>query len=260
MKKILYANGDSFVFGLECLGDKDWTPGNRDLAFPKYIGDALGCEQYINNAYAGATNDFIFRRTILDLKKLEESGTDPKDVFVVIGVTSLHRIEIDGNSWMHSIRDLKTTDGTPLVQSVYLREYEDHKTIFLTPTNYIEAYTTFGRKVDPLETIITFCARFLWTEPVQLESQEAKITCLHEILKAKGYDHIFVNTVCPLERTTSLDLDCKNFYKLNTDSFFHYGVENFPSEHREHNHFSPIPHQEYAKKLINYIEENGLAK
>lgn len=258
MKKILYTNGDSFIFGLECLGDGDWTLENRDLAFPKYIGNSLGCETYINNAYAGANNDFIFKHTILDLKKLEESGVDPKDVFVVIGVTSLHRIEIDGNTWLKHIEGLTNKNGTPLAESVFLREYHDHKTVFLTPSNYIEAYDSRKNQIDPMTPIMMFCAKYLWTEPVQLESQEARLIALHEILKAKGYDHIFVNTVCPLEGTTHIDVNCKNFYNISTDSFFSYGYVNFPSEHRQDNHFSVIPHQEYAKKLIDYIKEHNL--
>ena len=64
--KILYANGDSFVFGMECIVDGNQHESNKELAFPKHIANKLNCETYINNAYNGATNEFIFRTTIFD--------------------------------------------------------------------------------------------------------------------------------------------------------------------------------------------------
>ena len=63
----LYANGDSFVFGMECLEDASTLELNKEYAFPKQLAKRLDCPTYINNAYNGATNDFIFRNTIFDL-------------------------------------------------------------------------------------------------------------------------------------------------------------------------------------------------
>jgi hypothetical protein len=76
-------------------------------AFPKIIGDNLGVSTYINNSYNGATNDFIFKNTIIDLKNLENQGHRPEDIFVVIGITSLHRTEIDADSWVGNPADLR---------------------------------------------------------------------------------------------------------------------------------------------------------
>ena len=64
---VLYANGDSFVFGMECIKDFDRAEENKELAFPKHVAGGLGCSTYINNAYNGATNEFIFRNTILSV-------------------------------------------------------------------------------------------------------------------------------------------------------------------------------------------------
>ena len=91
MTKILYANGDSFIAGMECLGHGDRTSENKEFAFPKHVAVNLSCEQYINNAYPGATNEFIFRRAILDLQELERNGTAPADVFSSPGKPELER-------------------------------------------------------------------------------------------------------------------------------------------------------------------------
>ena len=105
MSKILYACGDSFMFGMECLGDKSKTQANKQLAFPKYLSDMLNCDQYINNSICGATNEFIFRQTVLDLINFEKQGINPNEVFVVVGITTLHRIEIDGERFYEPIVD-----------------------------------------------------------------------------------------------------------------------------------------------------------
>ena len=100
MKKLLYTIGDSFVYGMECLGDRDRSLANKNFAFPKYIADSLGCEIYINNSYPGAPNSFIFKQAVFDILNLENIVKNPKDVFVVIGITSLHRIEVSPDFWL----------------------------------------------------------------------------------------------------------------------------------------------------------------
>ncbi len=257
MTKILYANGDSFVFGMECIPDQPCHEDSKLLAFPKYLSDMLGATTYINNAYNGATNDFIFRNTIFDLKKLEQQGHDPRDIFVVIGITSLHRTEIDAVGW---------TGGGPeldkIVDTMELRgfvgtpaSYKKFKTIFVNP-NFSLDLKIDGKIYSLDEDVVNFCARFLWTDNVQLRSQEAKLLALDELLTMKGYKHIFVNTVYPFLETEVLDPESKNFYKLLTDSFWGYGASNFPKEHLQYNHFSTIPHKAYAEILYDYIKNN----
>lgn len=259
MKKILYANGDSFVFGMECIEEQPTAEESKQLAFPKYLGDYLGAETYINNSYNGATNEFIFRNTIFDLKKLEQQGHDPKDIFVVIGITSLHRIEIDAENWtgggeaLDEILDFMQKDGF----AGYPASYRTHKTFFVNP-NFSLNLKIRGRIYSLDDHVKEFCTTFLWTDNVQLASQDARILALHELLTLKGYKHIFVNTVHTLPAKTTVDLTCKNFYKLDSETFWQFGTENFPDEHRTHNHFSTIPHREYAKILFEYIQKNIL--
>jgi hypothetical protein len=259
MTKILYANGDSFVFGMECIPNQPCHEDSKMLAFPKYLGDKLGATTYINNAYNGATNDFIFKNTIIDLKKLEQQGYDPQDIFVVIGITSLHRTEIDAIGW---------TGGGPELDNIIATmesngfvgtpsAYKEFKTIFVNP-NFSLNLKLDGKIYSLDDDVVDFCARFLWTDNVQLKSQEAKLIALNELLTLKGYKHIFVNTVYPFLETEILDPKCKNFYKLLDESFWGYGASNFPTEHLQYNHFSTIPHKAYADILYEYIQKNLL--
>jgi len=256
MKKILYANGDSFTFGMECLGDFDRTLANRDFAFPKHIGDYLNCDQYINNAYNGASNDHIFKRTIVDLLELERQGVDPRDVFVIVGWSSLHRIEIDGSRWLEQIPDFMAGDLKN--DPSWPREYTDFGVIFANPGSGIRL--TVGDKVISVDRdIIPFCTHFLWTDVVQIETQEARIIALHELLKAKGYDHVFASMCHPFLKTRNIDSENKNFYNITTSSFYDFAIVNYPTELRKHNHFTTVVHEKYAEKLFEYITKNCIS-
>ena len=258
MKKIIYANGDSFVFGMGCLGHDNRTQENKELAFPKYLANLLGSDQCINNSLCGATNEFIFRNTLFDLQELEKSGTSPQDVFVVIGITSLHRIEIDAINWWETISGYKhTLEFTESELFKFPAEFKKHGTVFVNPSAQLTMHSPNGlQKVE--DAVYPWAVTFLWTERVQLESQEARIIALHEYLKLKGYAHIFVNTVYPLERTKHIDLTCKNFYNLDTTSFRQFGEDNYPNEIRNCGHFSTVPHEKYAQKLFEYIQQNKI--
>lgn len=248
--KTLYANGDSFVFGMECLDHGNKEEHNKELAFPKHVAVALNCETYINNAYNGATNEFIFRNTIFDLLELEASGVDPADVFVLIGWTSLYRIEIDGQSWFDSIPGFKQNEAWLLTNPDAPVEYRDNKTLFLNPTAG-HVTTANGTKYDTHDTLLPFCVNYLWTDRLQVPTFEAKVLALHEFLKSKGYKHVFVNT-CNIVETPKFD-SIPNYYQATTNCFHHWAARDFETEVRNHNHFSPIPHKEYGKKLVDFI-------
>jgi hypothetical protein len=258
MKKVTYANGDSFVFGMSCLGDDDRTQENKELAFPKYLADLLKSDKCINNSYCGATNEFTFKNTIFDLQELEKSGVSPNDVFVIIGITSLHRIEIDAINWWESLAPYgsKLEFSETQIHS-FTPEFKKYGTLFVNPSAQLTMHSPNGSQTVQ-EAVYPWAVTFLWTERIQLESQEARIIALHEYLKSKGYAHIFVNTVCPLERTKYIDLTCKNFYNLDTASFRQFGWDDYPTELRNCGHFSAVPHEKYAQKLFEYIQQNKI--
>lgn len=179
---ILYSNGDSFVFGMECLADFSTEEHNKEYAFAKQLADHLNCKKYVNNAYNGATNDFIFRNTIFDLLELEKSGVPPSDVFVLIGWTALHRLEIAGENWYNKIpgweenkRDLSWCNVT---------EFKDFGTLFVNPSSKVVVDTPHGSH-DTNKAIIPFCVDYLWHDYLQISQQEARIISLHEFLKSR---------------------------------------------------------------------------
>ena len=252
---VLYANGDSFVFGMECIKDFDRAEENKELAFPKHVAGGLECNTYINNAYNGATNEFIFRNTIFDLLELEKQGTKPDDVFVLIGWTSLHRFEINGEAWYNTIPEYRA-DPTGIENKDVNPEFVDFKSLFVNPSSNTSVVTPTV-KYNTDHNVLPFCVDFVWHDCLQIPQQQARILALHGFLKSRGYRHLFVNAVDSFESGTVYG-DTLNFYKLSNESFFKWALEMYPSEHRANNHFSPIPHAEYGKLLLDYIVKNKL--
>ena len=251
--------GDSFVAGMECLGDGDRSPENKELSFPKHVAVNLSCEKYINNAYCGATNEYIFRRAILDLQEIERSGVDPADVFVLIGFTALHRIEVDGDRLFEGYYDLT---NKPIIPSNKMftpappEEFFDHNTVFINPGQLLVAKTRLGRVVNIAKDVYPFCTKYLWTDPVQKPSQEARVYALHTFLKLKGYKHVILST-CSDEITFH---NTVNFFNPPPDlrSFYEYALTFYPEEIRKQNHCGPLPHAMYANELIEHIRNNIL--
>lgn len=253
--KTLYANGDSFVFGMECIEDSSQLEHNKELAFPKTIANNLNCNTYINNAYNGATNEFIFRTTIFDLLELEKQGVNPNNVFVVIGWTSLHRFEIEGKLWYQK----RSPDIDPLVDVSGIEdraEYLDYQTLFVNP-NYHTTLFEYGSIYSTENDVVPFCVDYIWHDHMQNPQHEARLLALHGFLTVKGYKHIFINT-CGNYEFKILDTSVKNFYKLDTESFYDWSRINYKDQIRKHNHFSTIPHAAYGDMLFDYIVKNSI--
>lgn len=250
----LYANGDSFVYGMECLSDDDRSPENKKLSFPYHLKEELGFEEYINNAYNGATNEFIFRRTIIDLMELESKGINPQDIFVVIGWTGLYRTEVNGEIWMNKISTNRSTLNE-LKKYIDAPEYYNFGTFFLNPISG-KGIDYKNRHYDTNNTILPFLVDYVWKESLQLEQQTARLVALNQYLKSKNYKHIFLNTFESFEKI-EVTKTIPEYYE--PDKTFHEWANlNFKSEMRKHNHFSPVPHKEYAKKIAKFIKENKI--
>lgn len=253
---ILYANGDSFVFGMECLDDGSTEERNKEYAFPKQLANRLECNTYINNAYNGATNEFIFRNTIFDLLDLEKRGVDPTTVFVLVGWTSLHRIEIVGDSWYAKIPNYRHNEIHMLTSPDAPGEFKDFKTLFANPSS--ENFVMHNNiRYSTQNDITPFCVDFLWHDHLQSPQQQARIIALHEFLKSRGYRHLFVNT-CSNHEFDLIDSAVPNYYQLADNSFYTWAVANYKQEHRLKNHFSPIPHAAYGDMLFDYVAKNKL--
>lgn len=251
--KTLYANGDSFIFGMEALEDFSRTENNKEYAFAKHVATGLQCDTYINNSYNGATNDFIFRNTIFDLMELEKSGIDPADIFVIIGWTALHRVEFDGTTWFNRIPGFKQNTHK-FVSEDAPEEFKDFGTLFVNPTFGIIVQAA-GKLHDIRKDTESFCVDYLWTDRLQIPQQEARIIALHEFLESRGYKHVFLNTVDKVEYF-NLDVNCVNFYKLNTEAFYNWASTTHSEKQRMASHYGAEVYDEYGKILLNYILEN----
>jgi len=260
MKKTLYTNGDSFIFGMETI-----APGSRDIAckehsFAKHLSRYLNCETYINKSYNGSSNDHIFKRTIFDLNELEKQGHDPKDTFVLIGWSSLSRIEISGEGWLSKIPNWRSVLDyfKETKDPSYPVEFRDFGVVFCNPQSGITLKV--GDKVlDTDNSIVPWAAKYLWDDVLQVPNQEARIIALHELLENRGYAHLFVNTCHPLFNTKNLDFSCKNYYNLDTSSFYDYGCEHYPDQMLIMNHFTEVPHMFYAKKLFKHVQQHNIS-
>jgi hypothetical protein len=245
----LYANGDSFVFGMECMGDGNKSEANKDLAFAQHIAQSLDCEHYINNAYNGATNEFIFRSTILDLIARQQAGHKPEDTFVVIGWTSLHRFEISADGWFNAC-----SDGARLHVDPSISEYADYGTLFVNPhSNVWIAMGSDKPTWDTEQDIAPFLARYVWHDHMQAPQQEVRVIALKSWLEQQGYKYIFLN-MCGDHNTCSLDTG-PGMYKLNTESFYDWSKQHHPTGMMKNNHFGPDVHRAYGAMLVEYIKE-----
>ena len=244
--KTLYCNGDSFVFGMECLGDHSRDEINKEFAFPAHVRTSLGCTTYINNAYNGATNDFIFRTTVADLIELENSGSDPTDVFVLIGWTSLDRSAIDANPF-------------PITKTLNLTEEAvDHGIIFINPGFRANLTLPFDDgTVEIAKKIIPFLVNYIWTEPVLLPTHQAQVACLEEFLKSKGYRYAFVST-CGNYNNFKLLQNSTHWFRPLEKTFAQWAISNHSWNLRAEHHFGTETHTEFGKLLVDYITKNNL--
>ena len=172
---------------------------------------------------------------------------------MVIGWTSLHRIEVDSRGYLDQLPEFLLSKDGPLGQSAP-REHRDHNVVFVNPSWQVE-FNKDGKEINHGKEIVNWCTKYIWRQNLQIPQLEAKIVALHHMLNSLGYDHIFVNTVENLPGTSILDTSCKNFYKLDTDSFFQWAMQNMPEHHRPWNHFSSAAHEKYAHLLYNFMVE-----
>jgi len=254
LNKILYANGDSFVFGMEILGDDSRDSENKNRSFVKKIADSLDMG-YINNSYNSATNEFIFRKTLIDLENLEKAGTAPSDVFVIIGWTALHREEIVGKYLLDYYHG-----GKPYKFRSDSQEYTDFGTFFISPSHSQKMRIVAGGTVQTIDLVgpaVEFCSMCLWDDNFQQEKFESNLLALKTYLEHKGYRYLFINTCSTLGPNKLVNFTDPRFFNFN-QSFFEWGKEHYPKSLMLKNHFNEDVHDEFARLIIDYINQNSL--
>lgn len=252
--KQLYANGDSFVFGMEAIEDGSRDPANKDFSFAKHVAQAFDLD-YINNAYNAATNEFIFRRTILDLEGLLKVS-DATDTFVIVGWTSLFREEIIAKQMFEYF--LKQDANLSIHPDD--QEYHDFGTLFINPNQSHDVEIRknhYLKRFNLSQNITEFCTMYLWDEYFQGQKIQAQIIALHNYLKIKGFRHLFVNCCSTICDQIQIPVDSSVIFNWN-ESFYSWGIKKYPDLIREKNHFHHSVHNEYAKLVVQHITHKQL--
>lgn len=252
--KTLYANGDSFVFGMEAIADSSRDLENKNFSFPKHIAEAYNL-QYLNNAYNSSTNEFIFRRTIFDLEKLLDVS-NAEEIFVLIGWTSLYREEIAAKQMF----EFFIAENNHISVDPNDQEYHNFGTFFINPN---QSHDISLRKNDYVKQfnmsaqIRDFCAMYLWDDQLQTAKLTALMIALHNYLKIKGFKHLFVNCCNSITEPVTFPIDACVIHNWE-ESFYSWGRKKYPNLIREKNHFHHKVHKEYADILLKYINEKKL--
>ena len=252
--KRLYANSDSFVFGMEAIEDDSRHPDNKKYSFANHIATAFDLD-YTNNAYNAATNEFIFRRTIIDLEEFLKTSR-AEDIFVLVGWTSLFRKEIVAQPlFQHLLKQQNTISVNPDDQ-----EYHDFGTFFINPNqshDIVVHKNNYTKHINLSDQITEFCAMYFWEDQLQIQQLSALVIALHNYLKMKGFKHLFVN--CCLSTNQSIDFGIDPTVCFDwEESFYSWGTKKYPHLIRQKNHFHHQVHREYADILIQSINEKKL--
>jgi hypothetical protein len=266
MKKLLYANGDSFTFGMEILGDHSQIPENKNLSYPEELRKLLNIEFGRNEAYCGATNEFIFRKTIQNLLELESLGIDPKDVFVVIGWSSICRTEINAMSWIQNIVKDKMTLAELQQNNLGAKEFDNFGTFFISANAGIIVNWEGITRDNFVPSILEFLVEFMWRDDLEYEKWFVQQESLRGFLNNKGYDFLMLNSTQKFEydkfnrwtKELMETFDTIKYIDPINFSMYDWVKENYPNEEMKFRHPSKKAHSKFAEYLYQYIIDNNI--
>jgi hypothetical protein len=267
MKKILYATGDSFTFGMEILGDNSQTTENKKFAYPAELSRLLNIESFRNEAYCGATNEFIFRKTIENLLEMEASGINPKDVFVVIGWTAICRAEINAVQMTENILQGKMSFEEFKKNSPFGEEFQNFETFFISANSIFVTNQKEKIQFNTAQPIIDFFTEYIWRNDLEYEKWFVQQESLKNLLNNKGYDFLMLNTTQKFELnnfnswTKNLMTTLDSRYIDPTNFSMHDWVKEFyPHETMKFKHPAKKAHQKFAEYIHQYIINNNIIK
>ena len=239
MIKHLYANGDSLTFGQELNPDRKNLPDNFEFTEHKkthcysgLIKAYYGIENYINAAIPGASNDRIFRTTILDVTKLLET-IDPSEIFVVIGMT------------MASRREFFNTD---------LGKYYQYQSQF-NGAEHVKSIDMFWRM---------YTAYYLSAQE-QVERQLIQIISIQNFLKQNKVPYLITTALSSVDTELYYAEELKYEYlkkQIDSKRFMENSFVGMAAHYNlpcgKGRHPLEEAHSVWANLLIRHIDENGL--
>lgn len=259
MFNLLYACGDSFTSGMEILEDKSLAEENKAHAYPMHITDLMGIRDHHNSALPGATNEFIARQTIMDLLRFKQEGQDLSKIFVVIGWSSICRLEVSAKD---EIKMLKAQGMWP---PGGMTSYE----LSLFGTNFVNANINKfildkdGNKVfDFGDEAQEFCARYLWDDELEYEKWFTNISLLKSFFELHNIKYFMHNTVHPWNSLLKIRPNVvganyfdKRYYQYDTFALMEWGDKHYPYLRRAEGHFQKQVHVKFAEMVYPYIKD-----
>lgn len=263
MTKALYANGDSFTFGMEIIADYDHSEANKEFAYPASMASLLGINTCINGAYVGCGNEFIFRQTIFDLLDLEKEGYRPEDVFVVVGWSCVDRTEISASRVIeHLIETGKMDPALEIEHSA--PELTDFGSLFINP-GYKQKFTLKdGSKFNIAGAVLQPLVNYIWHYPTAFRRDFGFIVGLEHYLRSKGYKFLFHNTIynlCEFDsewKPAPVSFDAPEYYDFEKFGIWNWSKNHYPEHLRAQHHADKFLHDRIAKMFADYIIEKKL--
>jgi hypothetical protein len=254
---------------MEILGDNDCTRENKQFAYTAELGKLLNVGSVRNEAYCGATNEFIFRKTIENLLEMEALGYNPKDTFVVIGWTSICRSELSGLDWtLNAAKDKLKLFNINLSDK---REMQNHMsgnnefhhfgTYFVAPNRHVE----FENK-DFVDDVIDFLVEYVWRDDLEYEKWFVQQEALKNFLHHRGYDFLMFNATGKFDldkfnvwtKNLMKNFDYKNYIDPMNFSMFDWVNEFYPNHLMEASHPNKNAHQKFAEFLAQHVIDNNI--
>jgi len=260
---------------MEILGDNDVTLENKQFAYSAEIGKLLNIDHVCNKSYCGATNEFIFRKTIENLLEIEASGLNPKDVFVIIGWTSICRAELNAINWTmdaaikgdSKLTNIKPSDIPAFVTSfgAVIDEFSQFGTRFVSPMrqNFFQLNDKTSNFTDH---VIDFLVEYVWEDSLEYEKWFVQQEALKSFLNLRGYDFLMFNATGKFNldgfnswtKNLMKTFDYKSYIDPINFSMYDWVNEFYPNEIMEAKHPNKKAHQKFAEYLHQYIIENTL--
>lgn len=220
----LFVNGCSHSSGAEIL--EQWHPGCPEKAYGGHLKNLLGCNEYVNIAGPGFSNQWIYHTTVTWL----ETINDYSDWFVVIGWSGASRIPI--------------------------YDYEKNQVVHLCPSHHnLNMYS------KSVQNAYEHLYKTMLPPGACLELEHSRILGMQMILKNLGIKYVFFDSIWPNHDVSPTKLiDTNSYFMFNEKETYwtKYKNEVWDKSERWANHAPEDYHKSWANKLFNFITDQEL--
>ena len=200
---------------------------------------------------------------------MESLGHNPRDIFVVIGWTSICRAELSGLDWtINAAKDRIKSSNILFSErrdiqkySHEINEFRNFGTYFVSPNRHIEV-----EDKDFVDDVIDFLVEFVWEDDLEYEKWFVQQEALKTFLNHKGYDFLMFNATGKFDldefncwtKNLMKNFDYKNYIDPINFSMYDWVNEFYPNDLMESNHPNKKAHQKFTEYLYQYIITNNI--